>query len=458
MKQFRTLFLFLIVFTLPLTASVMDDLSSEFIKASEKVSPAVVTISAEKVIRRPDIFSGWEYDFFGFRIPKDREREFKSQVLGSGVHVRDGYILTNNHVVENVEEITVILTNRHEYDAKIVGRDPQSDIAVIKIVEEDNLPTAPLGDSDELKVGQWVLAIGNPFSDQLYSTVTHGIISALGRSRVGLVDYEDFIQTDAAINPGNSGGALINLKGEVIGINSAIASRSGGSQGVGFAIPINLAKRVMEDILEKGRVIRGYLGVQIQEIDYEIARSMGLDEVAGALIADVVEDTPADKAGLETGDLVLRIDNKKIHTASELRNTISSHRPGEKVTLSVLRNKKLKKITVTLGELPENIQQAQRNETYSEGPGFSVEDLNGDLASRFGLKQREGVVVTDVRPGSEAAEKGLRPGDIILRVGDQSISSVREFKKEFDKYKKGDSVLLLIQRKNLKLFVALNIR
>jgi serine protease Do len=457
MKQIRSIFLLLVLFTLPLTASVLDDISSEFVNVSEKVSPAVVTIRAEKVIRRPDIFSGWEYDFFGFRIPGDREREFKSTVLGSGVLVQDGYILTNNHVVENVEEITVTLTNRHEYGAEIIGRDPKSDLAILQ-VKGKNLPSATLGDSDKLRVGQWVLAIGNPFSDQLYSTVTHGIISALGRSRVGLVDYEDFIQTDAAINPGNSGGALVNLKGEVIGINSAIASRSGGSQGVGFAIPINLAKRVMEDIIREGRVIRGYLGVQIQEIDYEIARSMDLDDVAGALIADVVEDSPADKAGLETGDLVLRVDNKQIHTASELQNTISGQRQGQKVTLSILRNKKPRNIKVTLGELPEEIDQAKSEESYSDGPGFSVQDLDRESASRYGLRQQEGVVVTKVRSGSEAAAKGLRPGDIILRVGDKPVSTVREFKKEFNKYEKGDSVLLLIQRKNLKLFIALNIR
>ncbi|MDD3806735.1 MAG: trypsin-like peptidase domain-containing protein, partial [Candidatus Marinimicrobia bacterium] len=265
MKQFhkaffiKVLFL-LIVFILPLGADVLNDLSEQFVKVANEVSPTVVTIIAEKVIRRPNIFGGWEYDFFGFHIPQDREIEYKTNVLGSGVLINDGYILTNNHVVENVEEITVHLSTRFEYKAEIIGRDPKSDIAVLRI-EGKNLPEATLGNSDELHVGQWVLAIGNPFSDQLYSTVTHGIVSALGRSRVGLVDYEDFIQTDAPINPGNSGGALVNLKGEVIGINSAIATRSGGSQGVGFAIPINLAKRVMKDLIEHGRVIRGYLGV-----------------------------------------------------------------------------------------------------------------------------------------------------------------------------------------------------
>jgi serine protease Do len=441
----------------PIAASVLDDLSSEFVNVADKVSPAVVTIRAEKVIRRPDIFGGWEYDFFGFRLPQGREMEFKTNVLGSGVLIEDGYILTNNHVVENVEEITVHLTNRHEYKAEIIGRDPKSDIAVL-LIDGKDLPEAKLGDSDKLQVGQWVLAIGNPFSDQLYSTVTHGIISALGRSRVGLVDYEDFIQTDAAINPGNSGGALVNLEGEVIGINSAIASHSGGSQGVGFAIPINLAKRVMKDLIENGRVIRGYLGVQIQEIDYEIAKSLGLKEVAGALIADVVEDTPADKAGLKTGDVVLKVDGKKIHTSSELRNTISAHRPGDKVTLMLLRGGKEKNIDVILEELPENLNQAMESKTVQDGPGFSVQDLDKNLAARYGIKKDEGVVITEVQPGSEAAKKGLRPGDIILQVGDKEISSVREFDKVFEKYEKGDTVLLFIQRKNLKLFVALTIQ
>ncbi|MGC9512881.1 MAG: DegQ family serine endoprotease [Fidelibacterota bacterium] len=457
MNRLHTALLFLIIFVTPIAASVLDDLSFEFVKVADKVSPAVVTIRAEKVVRRPDIFSGWEYDFFGFRLPQGRDMEFKTDVLGSGVLIEDGYILTNNHVVENVEEITVHLTNRHEYKAEIIGRDPKSDIAVLRI-DGNNLPEAKLGDSDKLQVGQWVLAIGNPFSDQLYSTVTHGIISALGRSRVGLVDYEDFIQTDAAINPGNSGGALVNLEGEVIGINSAIASRSGGSQGVGFAIPVNLAKRVMKDLIENGRVIRGYLGVQIQEVDYEIARSLGLKEVAGALIADVVEDTPADKAGLKTGDLVLKVDGKKIHTSSELRNTISARRPGDKVTLMLVRDGKEKYIDVTLEELPENLNQAMESRTVQDGPGFSVQDLDKNLAARYGIKKDEGVIITEVQPGSEAAKKGLRPGDIIIRVGDEEISSVREFDKAFEKYDKGDTVLLLVQRKNLKLFVALTIQ
>lgn len=456
MRQFKISLLPILVFIAPLTASVLDDLSMEFIRVSQAVSPAVVTIKAEKIIRRPDIFSGWEYEFFGFKPPQERQREFRSTVLGSGVLIKDGYILTNNHVVDNVEDITVSLTNRQEYKAEIVGRDPKSDVAVLKIEGKD-LPFAILGDSDKLRVGQWVLAIGNPFSDELYSTVTHGIISALGRSSVRLVDYEDFIQTDAAINPGNSGGALVNLKGEVIGINSAIASRSGGSQGVGFAIPINLVKRVMEDLIRDGRVVRAYLGVQIQEINQQIARSLGLKEVAGALIADVVDDSPAKKAGLETGDVVLQVNGKDILTSSDLRNTISAQRPGQKVTLTIFRNGKTKNVTTTLQELPEDIAATETIKEESDGPGFSVRDLNQELATRYGIRQNNGVVVTEVKTGSEAAEKGLRPGDLILRVGDKNVSNTREFRKEFDKYKNGDSVLLLIQRKNLKLFIALDI-
>ncbi len=456
MRQFKTSLLMILIFIAPLAASVLDDLSAEFIRVSETVSPAVVTIKAEKIIRRPDIFSGWEYDFFGFKPPQERQREFKSTVLGSGVLIKDGYILTNNHVVDNVEEITVSLTNRQIYKAEIVGRDPKSDVAVLKIDGKD-LPYANLGDSDKLRVGQWVLAIGNPFSDELYSTVTHGIISALGRSSVRLVDYEDFIQTDAAINPGNSGGALVNLQGEVIGINSAIASRSGGSQGVGFAIPINLVKRVMDDLIRDGRVIRAYLGVQIQEINQQIARSLGLKDVAGALIADVVDDSPAKKSGLETGDVVLKVNGKDIVTSNDLRNTISAQRPGQKVTLTIFRNGKTKNVTATLQELPEDMVSTEAVKEKSDGPGFSVKDLSQDLATQYGIRQSSGVIVTDVKSGSEAAEKGLRPGDLVLRVGDKEVSNTKEFRKEFDKYKSGDSVLLLIQRKNLKLFIALDI-
>jgi serine protease Do len=312
-----------------------------------------------------------------------------------------------------------------------------------------------------VKIGEYAIAIGSPLG--FANSVTMGVVSGLQReipvpAAQGGQSLIDLIQTDAAINPGNSGGALVNLEGEVIGINSAIASHSGGSQGVGFAIPINLAKRVMKDLIENGRVIRGYLGVQIQEIDYEIAKSLGLKEVAGALIADVVEDTPADKAGLKTGDVVLKVDGKKIHTSSELRNTISAHRPGDKVTLMLLRGGKEKNIDVILEELPENLNQAMESKTVQDGPGFSVQDLDKNLAARYGIKKDEGVVITEVQPGSEAAKKGLRPGDIILQVGDKEISSVREFDKVFEKYEKGDTVLLFIQRKNLKLFVALTIQ
>ncbi|MDZ7820486.1 MAG: trypsin-like peptidase domain-containing protein [Candidatus Marinimicrobia bacterium] len=281
-----------------------------------------MTVTAQKVTKIRNPFGDLEipFDFFGFELP-EKEREFRSSALGSGVIVEEGYVITNNHVIENAEEIKIVLNDKREFEATVAGMDSKTDIAVLKI-EGKKLSPATLGDSEGLRVGEFVLAIGSPFSTRLGNTVTHGIISGLGRSGMELSTYENYIQTDASINPGNSGGALVNLKGEVIGINSAILSRSGGSNGIGFAIPINLAERVMQDIMTKGRVVRAWLGVTIQELNQDLARSLGLEEVNGVLISDVVKDSPADNAKLQSGDVIIKVNHETVRTPSELQLNI----------------------------------------------------------------------------------------------------------------------------------------
>jgi len=436
--------------------STLRSLSEEFTKIAEIVSPAVVTITAEKVSKSRSMLPGWDEELFRFHPFFSPDREIRQQVLGSGVIVDKGIIITNNHVVENAENIRIHLMDRRELKAEIVGRDPKSDIAVLRVKEKD-LQMIKMANSDKLRVGEWVLAIGSPFSGNLNHTVTHGIVSALGRSNVRLNEYENFIQTDAAINPGNSGGALVNLDGELVGINSAIATRSGGSQGVGFAIPVNLAKRVMEDLLTDGRVIRAWLGVAIQELDYDLAKSMGLKNVAGALVGNVVDKSPADKAGIKIQDVITAVDRQEIKTASELRILISSRRPGEKVNLELWRNGKARNLTVTLEELPGDEKLAESGSVQSSSPGIRVENNSRELADRFRLKSSDGVIITFVEPNSEADRKGLRPGDKILRIGNSEIASLKDYNKEIKELKSGDTVMFLIDRKGNNQFFALTI-
>jgi serine protease Do len=456
MRISRNILIVVLSFSALAMGSTLRSLSDEFIKIAENVSPAIVTITAEKVTQGRSMMQGWDEELFRFHPFFSPDREIRQQVLGSGVIVDKGIIITNNHVVENAENIRIHLMDRRELKAEIVGRDPKSDIAVLKVKEKD-LPLIKLGDSDKLQVGEWVLAIGSPFSGNLNHTVTHGIVSALGRSNVRLNEYENFIQTDAAINPGNSGGALVNLDGELVGINSAIATRSGGSQGVGFAIPANLAKRVMDDLLKEGRVIRAWLGVQIQELDYDLAKSMGLKNVAGALVGDVVNKSPADKAGLKIQDVITAVDRKAVKTASELRIMISSRRPGEKVALDIWRNGKARTVTVNLEELPNDEKLTQNSTVESSSLGIRVEDNNRELADRFRLKSRNGVIITYVEPNSEADRKGLQAGDKIRRIGNNEINAVKDYERQIKEFKSGDTVMFLIERRGNNQFVALSI-
>lgn len=434
----------------------IDDLlqlEKAYVQVAENAKPWVVTITSAKILRYR-YYNPWEdfFDFFGQRDRRrdqgqDQEREFRQEGLGSGVIIsQDGYILTNNHVVQEADEIRVITMDNKEFTAKLIGRDEKTDVAVVKI-DDDNLPYARLGDSDKIKVGQIVMAIGNPFSQQLQLTVTEGIISAKGRSNIGLSSYEDFIQTTAAINPGNSGGALVNLKGELIGINTAIVSRSGGFNGIGFAIPINMARRVMDMLIDKGYVVRGYLGVVPQTVDEEMAQALGLDEPQGALIASVEPGTPADKAGLKEQDVVLEIGGRKVVDDNDFRLRVAEYNPGDKVELKIIRNGNIKNITVTLTERPDDRPPKQLSEKETEKLGIKVANLTTELARRYGFEDEEGVLVTDVKQGSSAFRKGVREGDLITSVNREPITSVRDYDRVIDKLKSGDVVLLrLIKR------------
>ncbi len=389
------------------------------------------------------------------------DQEYKTRALGSGVIIDkdNGYILTNNHVVENMDEITVKLIDKREYHAEIVGTDPKSDLAVIQI-QADDLNEIKLGDSDILRVGEWVLAIGSPFNENLSHSVTAGIISALGRSNIISNDnYEDFIQTDAAINPGNSGGALVNLNGELIGINAAIAT--GGfersNRGVGFAIPINMVKKVMNDLISEGRVIRSWLGVYIQDLDDATARALDLDTRDGALIGDVVKNSPAEKAGIEIGDIITGFDNKNITGSSRLKNVVSSSTPGKRYKVELLRDGKKKKYYITLEELPENPRTlAKVDKEYESDLGFMVEDVNSRIRREYNLERGiEGVVVSEIDRRSKAYSAGLRPGDVIIRVGRKNVDNVELFYDLLDEESRGNTVLFLVKRGDVSRFLTL---
>lgn len=444
--------------------SPLAQFNNAFINISKKVTPSVVTIQTEQVIKHPQMQGQQLPDFFGGDDFWNRflpRGNMKRDVLGSGVIVRkDGYILTNNHVVENADDITITLYDGREIKAKDVKTDPRTDLALIK-VDEDDLPAIQLGNSDELKVGEWVLAIGSPFGKDLEHTVTAGIVSAKGRTDImSNSNYEDFIQTDAAINPGNSGGALVNLYGQLVGINTAIATRSGGNQGIGFAIPVNMATKVMNDLIDKGRVVRAWLGVYIQSVDNDIARSMGMDMPYGALVNRVEPGGPADKAGVEKGDVIIQLDGTKVQSSSDLRNKIAGSDVDSKHKLTVLREGKEKTLTVTLKELPENLAQRQNSNQTTENQdfGMTLRNLTPELAQRYNLDADSGVLVTNVERGSVAADKGIQPGDVITHIGvDNKINNLSDYEDIMKDHKPGDSILLSIQRGGDTFFVGLTI-
>lgn len=452
--------------------SSIQEASRTFTTIAKEIIPSVVTISSEKVFRpsanrrfrSPNQENEPEtpFDFFHrFFEEGPNAAPFRQQGLGSGVIVSDdGYILTNNHVIADADEIQVGLADGRHLAAKLVGTDPKSDIAVIK-VEESGLPAARMGDSEGLEVGEWVLAVGSPFSENLSHTVTAGIVSAIGRSYVGLTDYEDYIQTDAAINPGNSGGALVDLEGKVIGINTAIASRSGGSQGVGFAIPINMARDVMESLIREGKVTRGWLGVLIQNVSDEIAAARGLRESEGVLVGDVTKGSPAEKAGLERGDVIVKFEETPIKNTAQLRNLVARTKPGTRVALDVLHDGRTKTVHLTLGELPEEDNEPAEvtriQEDSVEKLGLEVTAITPELVEEYDLDRDEGLVVTGVASGSVAARQDIREGDVILEVNSKPVATLQAYDKAIDALGKGEPVMFLVERKGQTHYVAFKV-
>lgn len=443
-------------------ASVAQQLSDNFAAVAKKVNPSVVTIFTETEIKAQQQFSGSPFDqffgddFFGqfFQNPQP-QGNLKQMGLGSGVIVNsNGIILTNNHVVKDADHIKVKLMDGREFKAKVKGTDQQTDLAVITIDAKDLTPL-PLGDSDKARVGDWVLAIGSPLNPQLEHTVTSGIISAKGRSGVGLTKYEDYIQTDAAINPGNSGGALVNLQGELVGINSAIATQTGGFMGIGFAVPVNLAKKVMSDIIEKGKVVRGWLGVYIQNITPELAKAMKLKTAKGVIVSKVQKGSPAEKAGLKEEDVILRLNGKEVHNSSELSTWVSSTSPKTTITLEVLRNDKVQTVHVKLGELSPSVQQLASGEATNSRIGLQVSNITKALAKKYSLPSGlSGVVVTGVKPNTIAADVGVQEGDVIMKVNRRAVNNVEDFNKIMGKTKAGDNVMFYLRRGEGNFFVA----
>ena len=475
MKKHKLLItsLILIALIIPTGLSATDlgvakALSNAFADIAEKVSPSVVTITSEQVYKHPamDQYKGFQEMFPKQLRPflPDGNRELKSTSLGSGIIIStDGYILTNNHVVEKGENIKVQFADNKEYDAEIIGADPKTDVALIK-VDAKNLKPIEMGDSDKIRVGEWVLAIGSPFSGSLSQTVTQGIISATGRSSVGLNDYENFIQTDAAINPGNSGGALVSLDGKLIGMNSAIASRSGGYQGIGFAIPINLVNRIVEDLQSSGHVTRAWLGVYVQALDATMAKTLGMDVAKGALVQQVVEGSPAEDAGIKQLDVIVEFDGHSVENSRKLPILVSTQRPNEKKKLKVLRDGKLKTITVKLGELPDEITAAEPLGPQKSDIGLTVETPSAERLRFYNLSQGSaGILVTSVERSSEAYEKNIRAGYLIQKMGPNvrnlsKVTTSGAFEKNLRDYNPGDTILLLVRRDNSNtFFVALNI-
>jgi serine protease Do len=447
--------------------AILDEFSNAFEAASSKISPSVVPIFAEQVMTVQNPFGSqndpfkefFGEDFFKRFFGGENQKETVHS-LGSGVIVsQDGYILTNNHVVQGASKLTVSLNDKKKYDAKVIGTDPQTDVAVIKI-DANNLPTATLGNSDNVKIGQWVIAVGNPF--RLMHTVTAGIISAKGRSSVGLADYEDFMQTDAAINPGNSGGALTDLDGNVIGINTAISTPSGGNVGIGFAIPINMAKKVMDELIKNGSISRGYLALVPQDITDDLAKALNLKDTKGVLVGDVMKDGPADKAGIKTGDVIISVNNKKVENSTQLRNMIAEIKPGSEVNIKILRNNESKDIEVKIGERPNDIAQNKiennsKENFSSDKLGFTVQNLTSDISKNLGYKGEKGVLVTSVKPGSAADDAGIQVNDLIKEVNRTKVGSVDQFEKEISKLSKGDTIAFLIQRGKTSFYIALEI-
>lgn len=446
---------------------------SPFVKIAERVKPAVVNISAESVTE--DKFHNFMDDEFFkrfFGIPPDENnrqpgqpRMRRSESLGSGfLFTPDGYIMTNDHVVSGAEKVTVTLSDQHHYRASIVGSDKETDIAVLKIDSDVQLPSIELGDSDSILVGDWVMAVGNPFPNLgLDRTVTVGVVSAKGRQGLSfggdMPSYQNYIQTDASINPGNSGGPLVNLGGQAIGVNSAIATPTGGSVGIGFAIPISIARDVAQQLIKNGKVARGYLGIYPQNITPELRDANGLPSTDGILVAQVDPGTPAEKANLKVGDVITRFNGMQVNDAQQFRFLVAGAGPGSDIKLEVWRNGSTKNVDLTLGDRTKYVaeieQRSPDNRQGNKWLGLSVETLSEDNATRYGIEFAPGAIITDIEPASAADEAGLTVGDVILRIGGKQVRSANDFYKIADDLQKNTKpVSFYIKRGQANIFVA----
>jgi serine protease Do len=421
------------------------------------MSPTVVNIKVAKA--RPVSSEQWQFrgnhpfgEFFERFFQEMPQRAPRlQQGSGSGVIISpDGYIVTNNHVIDGADTVSVTLSDQEEYEAKVIGRDPKTDLAVLKIESKQTLPAASLGDSDRLNVGDWVVAIGNPFG--LNHTVTSGIVSAKGRV-IGAGPYDDFIQTDASINPGNSGGPLFDLHGNIVGINTAIIPQG---QGIGFAIPVNIAKTLLPQLMEHGSVTRGYLGVNIQTLTPSLAQALKLDARNGALVSDVMPDGPAAQAGIQRGDVIVKFDGNTIDDSRDLATTVAGTAVGKETELLVLRDGQEKTLSLKVGTLPDQETPTAENDSTSRGQwGLKLQELTPAMARSQGLTEGQGVGVVAVEPGSPAAEAGIRPGDILLQVNRRNVGSIQDMKAAIAD-NDADQLLLLVKRQQASLFVALS--
>jgi len=439
------------------SSDFLDRLGGALSEITDSVSPAIVNISTAKIVRmRNTPFDQFFNDpffrrFFGDQ-PHGGQREFRSTALGSGVIVSsDGYILTNNHVIKDADEIKVLLFDKREFTGKIIGSDPKTDLAVIKI-EASDLPVLRLGNSDELTVGSVVIAVGNPYG--LSHTVTMGIVSAVGRANVGIADYEDFIQTDAAINPGNSGGALVNSKAELVGINTAIFSTTGGYQGIGFAIPSNMARNVMDSLIKRGKVVRGWLGVTIQDLTPELAKHFGIKAEKGVLVSDVLDDSPASKAGVKRGDLIIGYEGREVKDSVSLRNMVADTGPGTEITLKILRDEKEMPLRVRIEELPEDLAGITPEST-SILEGVTVNEITPATRRSMGLPDRvSGVVITDISEDSPV-QGILRENDVIREINRHAVRNIQDFREALSKADPQKDMLLNVYRDGSSIYITL---
>jgi len=447
--------------------AIIDRSSQAFVNVVKRAKPAVVHIRVEKTTTSrygnphgpQDMFNHPFFDqFFGpqYRQQQPKPQEFTQRGQGSGFIIsKDGFILTNNHVVEGADTIKVTLSDDRDFTAKVIGTDPQTDVALLKIEDPKNLPVLPIGDSSKLEAGEWVIAIGNPFG--LSQTVTVGVVSATGRSSVGINEYENFIQTDAAINPGNSGGPLINGRGEVVGINTALFSKTGGYMGIGFAIPINMAKSIEDQLQKDGKVTRGWLGVVIQNVDKDLAESFGLKEAGGILISEVQKDSPASAAGLQQGDVIIKLNDVKLEDVSDLRNRVALLQPGSKAMVEIVRNGRAKKIQVSIGEQPANFSKRSSGSNGNESLdqyGLTLQELTPELAKKFEYEEGSGLIISGVDSGSSAEAAGLKPGQLVEEVNREKVSNLKELAHAL-KRSKSDKILLRVRTGNYSTYIVL---